>query len=156
MIAFEKIVSSERATDLLKKVKELDDAYFIDRSKYIPNPCLDGTPNKYLSMSDDAMPKEIYDELYSWFEGQEVEQILVNRYYPGMHLGPHIDSNMYEYVTVVFLDSELDVLNLESPDGWVTVTDEPGKAVTITRDVVHSVSPVPVMRHSIIVIRDQL
>ena len=98
MIAFQQIVTEEEATDLLEKVSLLDDAYFVDRSKHFPNPSLDGSLNKYLSMSDDAMPLEIKEKLYSWFPDSNVEQILVNRYYPQMNIGPHIDNNMYRYV----------------------------------------------------------
>ena len=57
----------------------------------------------------------------------------------------------------MFLNNGLEVLGLKDPEnGWFDVKDVPGKMVTISRDIVHRVKPVPTMRHSIIVIRDEL
>ena len=63
MFKVEQVVSKEEATAFLKIVEQLDDAYFIDRSKHFQNPSLDGSQNKYLSMSDVSMPSEVLETL---------------------------------------------------------------------------------------------
>jgi hypothetical protein len=158
MLRFQQIVSPEQAKAFLKKVEQLDDAYFVDRSKHLPNKSLDGSNNQYYSMSDISMPKEILDTLKEWFPSfdEEYEEILVNRYYPGMSIGPHVDHNPTPYVSVIFLEEGLQVLSCKLDEGWVPLTDTPGKMVTFRGTTVHKVDPVPRIRHSLIILQERV
>ena len=159
MLHFQQIVSPEQARAFLKKVEQLDDAYFVDRSKHIPNKSLDGSNNKYYSMSDVSMPKEILDTLKGWFPSfdEDYDELLVNRYYPGMSIGPHVDLNIQKYVSVIFLEDDLQVLSCKITEGWVPLKDQPGKMVTFEGNAtVHKVDPVPRLRHSLLLLKEQL
>lgn len=158
MLHFQQIVSPERARSFLKKVEQLDDAYFIDRSEHLPNKSLDGSVNKYFSMNDMAMPSEILNELKQWYPefDPDYDEILINRYYPGMNIGPHKDHNPTPYISVVFLEDDMQVLSCEVKEGWVPLKDQPGKMVTFKGNMVHKVSPVPRMRHSVLFLKERL
>lgn len=155
MLSIEQVVDKKEAAEFLKRVEELDDAYFIDRSKHFPNISLDSSPNKYLSMTDVSMPMDILYTLRTWFPG-EIEELLVNRYYPGMSIGPHRDGNPYKHISVMFLNEGMQVLSVKDKDQWIGLQDVPGQMVTFGRDTVHKVSPVDTIRHSIIILREKL
>lgn len=155
MVNVEQVVDPKEATEFLKRVEKLEDAYFLDRSKHIPNISLDSSRNKYYSMTDISMPMDLLFTLNTWFPG-EVEEFLVNRYYPGMGIGPHKDSNLYRYISLMFLNEGFEVLKIKDKDQWVGMKDIPGQVITFDRETIHKVVPVEAMRHSIIILRENL
>ena len=156
MLRFQQICEPEEATKFLKEVEQLDDAYFIDRSKHIPNRSLDGSTNKYYSMSEISMPQNIKDTVRKWFGYSNVEEILINRFYPDMNIGPHKDNNPCPLVSVMFLNEGLQALSCKMEEGWVDLTDFPGKMVTFEINMIHKVAPQNCIRHSIIILRNNL
>jgi len=153
---FERVMSKEAAKELLRSIEQLDDAYFVDRSKFAPNISLDSTRNKYLSMSDASMPSDTLFTLQELFKETPVEEFLVNRYYEGMSIGPHKDANLVNYSSVLFLEDDVQVLSVVIDGKWVKVPDESGTMITFGIDTVHKVDPVNKVRHSIIILRDRI
>jgi hypothetical protein len=153
---FEQLMDKDAARKLLERVRSLDDAYFVDRSKFAPNVSLDGSRNKYLSMSDVSMPADVLTTLKDLFPDTEVEEFLVNRYYPGQGIGPHTDSNPAKYVSILFLEEDVQVLEVDMNGEFLPIYDEPGTMLTFSIDTIHKVDPVKEVRHSIIILRDQL
>ena len=159
MLHFQQVIPPEQARSFLKEVEQLDDAYFVDRSKHLKNTSLDGSSNKYYSMGDSSMPKELLAVLKGWFPSfdEDYDELLVNRYYPGMSIGPHVDHNVQKYVSVIFLEDDLQVLSCRITEGWVPLKDQPGKMVTFEGNaIVHKVAPVPRLRHSLLLLKEHL
>lgn len=137
------------------QVVNLHEAYFVDRSKVLPNYGLDGSISKYLASGADNLPKSLYKELYNAFDKSDLKEhsnldILVNRYVEGMYIPKHRDRQQSNWVSVLTLDDKNTVFRYQDGNEMIAIPDKRNALITISIDVIHEVLPVEHLRHTII------
>jgi|3_EtaG_2_1085321.scaffolds.fasta_scaffold13580_3 hypothetical protein len=158
----ENCVSEQQCDNIVNQLKQLNPAYWTDRSIHAPNFGIDGSVGTYVSLNDKTCPPDLLTEINSvapkitgHAAPMEIDETIVNHYSPGSFVPPHIDAVTFTFaIAVVTLESKEECFAYW-PDGHketkVVIPDKKGAAI-ILHDVrtVHEVMPTEGDRYTLI------
>lgn len=142
MIERSRLIDKDGAEGLFYSLKQINDGYFVDRSKHIKNYGVNGEVGQYktaFELPDGAMDK-IFRKLAPKNIGkEELDMVLINKYKAGDWMPKHRDKTMHTTMTLLFLGYGT-YLRFYIGDEVIEIEEEPGLTITVPTNLLHDVS----------------